>query len=74
MHLDVLRACGFASDELTGGNLTVTTPIDGSVIAEVPIHSAGDAEAAIARAVEAFAVWRTVPAVASIRRMVAFSP
>jgi aldehyde dehydrogenase (NAD+) len=67
MHLDVLRACGFGSDELTGGDdaadtLTVTTPIDGSVIAELPVHSVADTEAAIARSVEAFGAWRTIPA------------
>jgi aldehyde dehydrogenase (NAD+) len=62
MHRDVLRASGFTADELTGGELTVTTPIDGSVIAEVAVHSVADTEACIARAVEAFGSWRAVPA------------
>jgi len=62
MHPKVLRAAGFAPEALRGGTLTVTTPIDGSVIAELHEHSVGQTEAAIARAVEAFATWRTVPA------------
>ena len=62
MHRDVLRASGFTADELTGGELTVTTPIDGSVIAEVAVHSVADTKVCIARAVEAFGSWRAVPA------------
>jgi aldehyde dehydrogenase (NAD+) len=62
MHADVLRAAGLAPEELTGGPLTVTTPIDGSVIAEIAVHSVADTERAIGRAVDAFAAWRSVPA------------
>jgi len=62
MHRDVLSASGFTADELTGGELAVTTPIDGSVIAEIALHSPADTEACIARAVEAFGSWRAVPA------------
>jgi len=66
MYDDVLRACGLDPSELTtpGGStsLPVTTPIDGAVIAAVAIDSPTDTEAAIARSVEAFESWRSVPA------------
>jgi aldehyde dehydrogenase (NAD+) len=62
MHTEVLEATGFTPDELTGGELIVTTPIDGSVIAELAIDSVDDTNATIARAVEAYSSWRTVPA------------
>ena len=54
MHDQLLRACGLDPHELTGRDdattLTVTTPIDGSVIARLPTHSPADTELAIARA------------------------
>jgi aldehyde dehydrogenase (NAD+) len=62
MHTDVLEATGLTPDELAGGELAVTTPIDGSVIAELAIDSVDDTNAKIAGAVEAFASWRAVPA------------
>jgi aldehyde dehydrogenase (NAD+) len=63
----VLRACGLDPDQLnTGGAdsgsvLTITTPIDGSVIARPALHTRTDTEAAIERSVEAFEEWRRVP-------------
>ena len=61
-YQDILTACGLTADQTTGGALAVTTPVDGSVIANVPMHSVADAEAAIAKGVEAFKAWRQVPA------------
>ncbi|MCC5971156.1 MAG: aldehyde dehydrogenase family protein [Pararhodobacter sp.] len=61
-NTDILAACALTATETTGGALRVTTPIDGSEIAMVPVHSTADAQAAIARANAAFKVWRTVPA------------
>ncbi|MDE0591300.1 aldehyde dehydrogenase family protein [Halocynthiibacter sp. C4] len=61
-HQDILDACGLTADQTTGGALPVTTPVDGSVIANVPMHSVADAEAAIAKGVNAFNAWRKVPA------------
>ncbi len=58
----ILDACGLSAAETTGGTLSVTTPVDGSEIARVPMHSVADAEAAIARGVDAFDAWRKVPA------------
>lgn len=61
-YQDILAASGLTEADTTGGTLPVTTPVDGREIAMVPMHSIGDAEAAIAKAVEAFRIWRTVPA------------
>ncbi|MDX2379403.1 MAG: aldehyde dehydrogenase family protein [Acidimicrobiia bacterium] len=65
MYHDVLRACGLDPDELNArdgaSTLTVTTPIDGSVIARLTVQSRDDAEAAITRAADAFTSWRSVP-------------
>ncbi len=61
-YQDILDACGLTTAQTTGGTLSVTTPVDGSEIARVPMHTAADAEAAIARGVEAFNAWRKVPA------------
>lgn len=58
----ILEACGLSTEQSTGGALTVTTPVDGSVIADVPMHSAKDAQDAIAMGVKAFKAWRMVPA------------
>lgn len=48
--------------ELTGGSLTVRSPIDGSLLAEVHETPAGDMETVFANAKTAFKAWRTVPA------------
>ncbi len=61
-HQQILDACGFTGDELTGGTLSVTTPIDGSEIARLATHSTADVEAMIDRGRAAFDVWRQVPA------------
>lgn len=58
----ILDACDLIAAETTGGTLSVTTPVDGSEIAQVPMHAVADAEAAIAKGVEAFEAWRKVPA------------
>ena len=58
---DLLRSLGLATATLAGP-LTVRSPIDGSTLAQVPVHSRADADAAIARAHAAFLAWRTVPA------------
>ncbi|WP_299984187.1 aldehyde dehydrogenase family protein [uncultured Ruegeria sp.] len=48
--------------DLTGGTLRVTSPIDGSVLAEVHETSVEDMDAIIVRAKAAFKAWRVVPA------------
>lgn len=61
-HQQIIAACKLSASETTGGTLRVTTPIDGSEIAKVKVHSVQDAEAMIAKGVEAFKIWRKVPA------------
>ncbi len=61
-HSDILAACGLTVAEISGGTLEVTTPVDGSVIAHLKTESAAQVEAKIAKAVEAFHVWKNVPA------------
>jgi len=61
-HQEILAACGLTPDELRGGTLAVTTPIDGSEIARLAEHSVTDVEAAIERGTAAFDAWRRVPA------------
>ena len=57
--LSVLDALGV---HLAGsGDLTVRSPIDGSVLAQLPTASAADMKAAVGRAAEAFKAWRVVP-------------
>jgi len=60
-HQAILAACGFTDAELSRGDMSVTTPIDGSQIARVRAHGAGEADAMIARAREAFLAWRELP-------------
>lgn len=61
-YSDILTAAGLSLKEVTGGTLSVTTPVDGSEIARLKLHSVADAQAQIAAAKEAFKTWRTVPA------------
>ncbi|SLN68113.1 Succinate-semialdehyde dehydrogenase [NADP(+)] [Falsiruegeria litorea R37] len=61
-HIDILTAAGLTETELTGGTLSVTTPIDGSEIARLSMHSVADAQAQIVAANEAFQAWRSMPA------------
>jgi len=55
----ILTDCGFVDSELSGGTLSVTTPIDGSEIASLNMHSKADAELMIqnGRRIGSFA-WR----------------
>jgi aldehyde dehydrogenase (NAD+) len=59
---DILAANGLTVDELGGGSLAVHTPIDGSRLADLKMHTPGDVKAMIAGSVEAFWTWRLVPA------------
>lgn len=61
-HLEILAACGIGASEIKGGTLSVTTPIDGSLIAELKEHSLSVAMAMIAKAKDAFLKWRLIPA------------
>lgn len=61
-YLDILTAAGLTKQELSAGPLAVHTPIDGSKIAELAVHSVADAATQIANAKQAFQKWRNVPA------------
>ncbi|MFO1332059.1 MAG: aldehyde dehydrogenase family protein [Rubrivivax sp.] len=57
---DLLAALGVPAAALRGGSLDVRSPIDGSLLAQLP--ESDDAAAAIGRAQQAFLDWRSVPA------------
>jgi aldehyde dehydrogenase (NAD+) len=61
-YSEILGNCGFAENELNSGNLRVTTPIDGSIIASLRTNTSAEAAAMVTKAREAFEKWRTVPA------------
>ncbi|MEP3296274.1 MAG: aldehyde dehydrogenase family protein, partial [Pseudoruegeria sp.] len=60
-HNDILLDCGLTANETTGGTLVVTTPVDGSEIARLKMHTASEAKDMIAKGAEAFRAWRQVP-------------
>ena len=63
MDIGVLRErLGLDEISVTGGDLEVRSPVDGSLIASVQSTGADEAAAAVGRAREAFAAWRPVPA------------
>jgi aldehyde dehydrogenase (NAD+) len=63
MALDELFGrIGLEPAVLTGGSLTVRSPIDGAVIASLHEDDAASTDAKIDRAAAAFEAWRTVPA------------
>jgi aldehyde dehydrogenase (NAD+) len=61
-HSATLSDAGLTPADLTGGSLTVRSPIDGTELARVAETSAAEMPGIIARAKSAFAEWRTVPA------------
>jgi L-aminoadipate-semialdehyde dehydrogenase len=60
--LALLSRLGVERGQLESGDLEVRTPVSGEVIAAPATTSAADVDAAVARAVAAFAAWREVPA------------
>ncbi len=61
-HTDALLAAGLAEAEISGGNLEVYSPIDGTLIANVKKTEIGEMQPIIQRSQKAFREWRTVPA------------
>lgn len=59
---ETLTNLGLSEEELNSGKLVVTGPICGSKLASIEMHKPRDVEQAIARANEAFKIWRAVPA------------
>jgi aldehyde dehydrogenase (NAD+) len=58
---DLLARMGVDASLITGGPLTVTSPIDGSKIGAVTPSAASDVSALVARSQAAFQAWRQVP-------------
>lgn len=61
-HSDILKAAGLNQADLTGGTLTVSSPIDGADIGQVKETSLDAMSDVIATAKQAFLAWRQVPA------------
>ncbi|MCO6188634.1 aldehyde dehydrogenase family protein [Rhizobium sp. L1K21] len=61
-HADILKAAGFDASELSGGTLSVKSPIDGAEVAKIAETKAGDMPAIIAKSQAAFKAWCKVPA------------
>jgi|SRR5450830_241622 len=65
MSIDVqaiLAANGIAAVTTQSGTLPVFTPVTGACIASLDVASAADTEQAVARSLQAFLLWRQVPA------------
>ncbi|HRC26916.1 MAG TPA: aldehyde dehydrogenase family protein [Alphaproteobacteria bacterium] len=61
-HRTISAAIGLSEADLTGGDLTVRSPVDGRVIGALRTASPDDVAPCVARSVQAFRVWRDVPA------------
>ncbi|MCB9978338.1 MAG: aldehyde dehydrogenase family protein [Rhodospirillales bacterium] len=61
-HRTISAATGLSDAEISGGDLTVFSPVDGAMIGAVRSADASGVETFVGRARRAFAVWRAVPA------------
>ncbi|MFU8927904.1 aldehyde dehydrogenase family protein [Acinetobacter puyangensis] len=59
---ELLNKIGVDAKAYQGGTLVVKTPIDGSVIGNVVVHTAEETETQIVQAQQAFKQWRKIPA------------
>lgn len=59
---ELLNKIGVDAKAYQGGTLVVKTPIDGSVIGNVVVHTAEETEAQIVQAQQVFKQWRKIPA------------
>ncbi len=59
-HPSILKANGLSG--LSSGDLSVYSPIDGSLLGKLKQHKAADANAAVRKAAKAFHEWKAVPA------------
>ena len=59
---DLLASLGVAASQSSGGSHDVVSPVDGAVLASVPLAGAAETQAAIGQAHAAYLQWRTVPA------------
>jgi aldehyde dehydrogenase (NAD+) len=61
-HAEILCDAGLTGADLTGGDLSVRTPIDGTDIARVRQTTLAEVAETISRSEAAFLAWRSVPA------------
>ena len=62
MITPILQALGVTAEEVSRGDIVVKSPIDGREIGRVLSDSQQEVERKIAASVQAFHVWRDVPA------------
>ncbi len=60
-HLSILQKLIPNLDKFSGGDLTVTSPIDGAVLANLRINTSQEIDSMIAKSVIAFDAWKVVP-------------
>lgn len=61
-HAEILAASGLSQTDLSGGDLAVFSPVDGSEIARLKTDSVAETEAMIAKGKDAAKAWREIPA------------
>ena len=61
-NAEILAACRLTAKDLSGGDMNVRSPIDGSTLATIRQTPVADMPGIIARAGSAFKYWRDVPA------------
>ncbi|WP_152046385.1 L-piperidine-6-carboxylate dehydrogenase [Aureimonas psammosilenae] len=59
---DILASLGLSPEQVSDGAHDVVSPVDGSVLASIPLAGPAEAAEAIGRAHAAFLEWRAVPA------------
>ncbi|WP_017349874.1 L-piperidine-6-carboxylate dehydrogenase [Pantoea sp. A4] len=62
MIKDLMLRLGVEENTWLGGDYAVNSPIDGSVIGRIKFHSAEEVDQRIAKAQDAFLLWRQIPA------------
>jgi len=62
IYSEILTAAGLSEAEISGGTLAVHTPVDGTELARLNVHSGSTVEEMISASGDAFKAWRSVPA------------
>jgi aldehyde dehydrogenase (NAD+) len=58
----LMSSLGVAPQAMQGGTLPATSPVDGAVLAQLPVASVAEVDAAVARSHAAYLRWRMLPA------------
>ncbi|MBO0663963.1 aldehyde dehydrogenase family protein [Jiella sp. CQZ9-1] len=59
---ETMKNCGVTTSLNVEGGMAVVSPVSGETVATLKVHTAAEAEAAIAKSSAAFRTWRMVPA------------